>query len=108
MEENQRYFAYDFKEDLQEQKIYISIHWLGLYKVACRNPTFPCVDTISWIVSDTYPKTMTLSSANMIDLSIFGVEKFQGIYHLPKLVRCMDTLFYATHSQVNMRDIVKY
>lgn len=34
-------------------------------------------------------------------------DKVQQMYHLTKPVKCMESLFYATHSYVNMRDIVK-
>jgi len=30
------------------------------------------------------------------------------MYHLPESVKCIDPLFYATHSYVNIGDIVKF
>lgn len=50
---------------------------------------------------------MTLRSSSEIEISTFTAENYHQMYHLPQLVRCVDTLFYATHNQVNMRDIVK-
>jgi len=50
---------------------------------------------------------MILSSASGIDHATFKAEKFQQMYHLPQLVKRMDSFFYATHSVMNTRDIVK-
>lgn len=51
-----------FEENLEDRQVYVNIHKLGLYKVACRFPVFPCADVIHWIVSHTDPKTMILRS----------------------------------------------
>lgn len=64
-------FAEDFKEDLEDQKVYFSIHQSGLYKVVWRYPSFPSADIIHWTVSHTDPETITLSSASGIELTTF-------------------------------------
>ena len=69
-------FAEEFKEDLEDRQVYISIKRSSLYKVACTYLAFPCADIIIWIVSHTYPNTMTLSSASGIEISTFRADKF--------------------------------
>lgn len=39
-------FVGSFKEDLEDQQVYVNIHKLGLYRVRCRYPAFPCMDII--------------------------------------------------------------
>lgn len=51
---------------------------------------------------------MTLSSANGKNLATFRAEEFQQMYHLLESVKHMDSLFYATHSYVSARYIVKH
>lgn len=51
---------------------------------------------------------MTSSSVSGIKLASFKVENYQQMCHVPHLVKCMDTCFYATHNFVNIRDIVKH
>lgn len=70
-------FAGEFKEDLEDQHIYISVHESDLHKVACRYPTLPCADIIHWIVSDTDLEAMTLSNASGIHISNFREENYQ-------------------------------
>ena len=43
-------FAYNFKEYFEYRQVYVNIHKLGLYRVACRYLAFPCVDIIHWVV----------------------------------------------------------
>lgn len=100
-------FAKDFEVDLKDRRVYLKIQQSGLYKVACRDPTFPCADVISWIVSHIDEKTMTLSSVSRQKLATFLEEDYQHMYHLFELVEHMDSLFYATHNYMNTRDIVK-
>jgi len=69
-------FAGSFKEDLEDQQVYVNIHKSSLYKAACSYPTFPCVDIIHWIVSHTNPKTMTLSSASGTQLATFRMKNY--------------------------------
>jgi len=57
-------FADEFKADLEDQQVYLSIQRSRLYKVTCKYPTFPCAEIITWIVSHMDEKTMTLSSAS--------------------------------------------
>lgn len=35
-----------FEENLENRRVYVNIHKSGLYRVACRCPTFPFVDMI--------------------------------------------------------------
>lgn len=51
--------------------MYLNIQQSGLYKIACRYPTFPCVDVISWIVLHIDENMMELSSANGQKLATF-------------------------------------
>ena len=39
-------FAGTFGEHLEDQKVYVNIHKSGLYRIACKYPTFPCRDMI--------------------------------------------------------------
>ena len=50
---------------------------------------------------------MTLTSASERKLSTIREEDFQQMYHFPESVKHMESLFYATHSYVKIRDIVK-
>ena len=79
-------FADEFKEDLEDRQVYLSIQQWGLYKVACKYPAFLCADIISWIVSHSDEQTMALSSASGQKLATFKAEDFQQMYHLPKPV----------------------
>lgn len=67
-------FAGDFNEDLEDQNVYVNIHWPSLHKVACRYPTFPCVEIIHWIISHTDSETMTLISASGTQLATFRMK----------------------------------
>jgi len=87
--------------------VYLNIQQSGLYKVACRYPTFTCAYVISWIVSHIDEKTMTLSSDIGHKLYTFRAEEYQCMYHFPEAVERMDSLFHATHIYVNTRYIVK-
>ena len=96
-EEINTIFVGNFVENLEDRHVYVNIHKSGLYKVACRHPTFLCIDMIHWIVSHTDPKMMILSS----------VEDYQQIYHFPQLVNEIDAPFYTLNSRVNTRHILK-
>lgn len=76
-------FSGTFEENIEDRRVYINIHKFGLYRIACRYPTFPCADMIHCIVSHTDPETMALSSASGTKLATFWAKYFQGIYHLP-------------------------
>lgn len=39
-------FADGFEENLEDRQVYVNIHKLGLYKVACMYHVFPCADVI--------------------------------------------------------------
>jgi len=39
-------FSGTFGEDREDRQVYVNIHKYGLYQIACRYPTFPCVDMI--------------------------------------------------------------
>lgn len=100
-------FVGSFKEDLEDWQVYVNIHKPGLYKVACRYPSFPFADIIQWIVSHTDLEMMPLSSANGIHLATFRKKNYHQMYHLPQLMNHMDALFYAPNNNVNTRDIIK-
>lgn len=55
-------FEGTFKEDLEDRHVYVNIHKLGLYRVTCRYPTFPCVEMIHLFVSHTNLEMMKLSN----------------------------------------------
>jgi len=59
--------------------------------ISCRFPTFPCEDIVSWILSHTYPKTMTLNSANRQRLDSFLTVDYHLMYHFPKPESLMDS-----------------
>ncbi len=76
-------FAGDFKEDLEDRQVYVNIHRLGLHKVACMYPTFPCADIIHWIVSHADLETTTLTNTTGTQLSTLKMENYHQMYHLP-------------------------
>lgn len=88
-------FSGTFKENMDDWQVYVNIHKLGLFKVACRFPVFPCVYMIPWIVSHADPKTMVLSSVNGEIFSSFWMEHYHGIHHFIFPVRTMDALSYT-------------
>jgi len=52
-------------------------------------------------------KTMTLSSTGGQKISTFQVGELQQVNHFPMPLECMESLFYATHTHLNIRDIIK-
>ena len=76
-------FSGTFEEDLEDHRVYVNVHKSGLYQIACRHPTFPCANTIHWIVSHVDPEMMMLSSVSGTDLATFKVMDYQVMYHLP-------------------------
>ena len=70
-------FAGIFEENLEDQQVYVNIHKSGLYKVACRYPTFPCTNVIHWIFSHIDPEMMILSSVNGVELAFFRTKYYQ-------------------------------
>ena len=99
-------FAGNFKDDLEDQQVYVNIHKSTLYIVVGRYLDFPHVDIIHWIASHTDPKMMTLSSTSVTQLDTFRMENYNQMYHLPQLVNHMDALFYTHNSNVKTRDIM--
>lgn len=57
-------FSSTFEENLEDHRVYVNTHKSGLYGVTCRYPTFPCGDMIHWVISNTDPETMVLSSVS--------------------------------------------
>ena len=101
------HFAGTFWEYLKDLQVYVNIHKLGLYHIACRCHMLPFVDVIHWIISHTDPKTMTLSSVNNIEISTFRAQDYQQMYHLSKPVITMETPFSIPSSNANSRNILK-
>lgn len=69
-------FSGTFEENLEDRKDYVNIHKFGLYRIACRYPTFPCAYKIHRIVLHTDPETMSLSSVSGIEISTFKAQDF--------------------------------
>jgi len=69
-------FPRNFKENVEDQQVYVNIHNLGLYKVSCRYPTFPCMDVIHWIVSHNDLEMMILINVSGVELSTFRMEYY--------------------------------
>lgn len=100
-------FAKDFEVDLEDRQVYLNFQQSELHKAAQRYPTFSCAYAIIWIVSHVDEKITTLISANGQKLATFQEKYYQHMYHFRKLMKLIDSLFYATHNYVNARDIVK-
>ena len=100
-------FPSTFGEDLEDHQVYVNIHKSDLYQIACRYPVFPCTNMILWIVSQTNPETMTLSSVNGMEIATFRAHDYDEMYQMSKLVIIMETPFILPNNNANSRDILK-
>lgn len=69
-------FGSNIEEKLEDRQVYVKIHKLGLYKLACRYPVFPCADMIHWIVSHTDSEMMILRSVRGVELATFKTKNY--------------------------------
>ena len=99
-------FSGTFEEDLEDHKLYVNIHKYGLYRIACRYPSFPCAEMIHWIVSHTDPETMTLSSLSGTKIATFRAHDYQWTYHFSTVIT-METPLNIPSNNANSRDILK-
>lgn len=95
-----------FEEDLEDCKVYVNVHKSSLYQIACSYLVFPCADMLHWIVLNTNPEMMTLSSISVTNIATFRENDYQDMYHLPWRVITMEETF-STCSNVNSRYILK-
>lgn len=92
---------------MEDRQVYVNIHKLGLYRVACRYPSFPCMNIIQWVVSHTDPEMMTLKSTSGKQLVTFRKEKYHHMHHLLQLLNYMVALFFTPNKNVNSRHVLK-
>lgn len=78
-----------------------------LYRIACRDPTFPCANMIHWIILHTDPKTMTLSSVSRTKIATFRAQDYDHMYKMSEPVTIMETPFSLHNNDANSRDILK-
>lgn len=97
-------FQSTFKEDRQ---VYVNIYKSGLYRVACRNLAFSCMDIIHWVASHTDHKMMILRNTSGTQLASFRKENYYHIYHFPQPVNYMDALFLTPNNNLNIIYIKK-
>lgn len=104
---NEAFSARSFKENLEDRQVYINVQKSGSTKFACRYLTFPCADIVSWRVSHTDPKNMTLNNGNGQMIFYFLALDYHRMYRLLELEPLMDSYFYSITNYLSTKNILK-